>query len=290
MDVNTTSGGIDKIPRTRRNFPSKIVLIVGSGVCVIIGFTIFTIGCLLTWSETLVEGYVKKQMKNYLEAIKMGGNKDARVHILEGLLEYTMPMGQSLFWVGLSMMGVCSAGLYGAISRKRFALFVVSAILFAKVCTLLVILIAYHANPKAVLENSRKITRDKLLRYRQMYSADPDSLLLGMMMPDMKCCGLDGGEDFAGSLKFNRRMNTGTKEIHLRYPVVCCKMNEHYKPIYDSCPELFDESNSNIQKGCWPIIQSRLQYAYSRIAILVSITTLFEFFIACLGIYITMWI
>ncbi|KER27696.1 hypothetical protein T265_13753, partial [Opisthorchis viverrini] len=62
----------------------------------------------------------------------------------------------------------------------------------------------------------------------------------------------------------------------LRYPVSCCKRKGNYDKLPNKCPEVFDERNSYIKTGCWPLLEGQVLSALTKVSFIVIFTILIE--------------
>ncbi|VDP66747.1 unnamed protein product [Echinostoma caproni] len=120
-----------------------------------------------------------------------------------------------------------------------------------------------------ITDNAKTIMADSVNNYVSINSTDVYSSLLTFVMPAMKCCGVMNGSDFDQSTTFQRDYSYNGQQITLRYPVPCCKFDGSYKP-QANCPVDFNSSNSNINQGCWPLLQTELDQ-YGRIVAYVCL-------------------
>ncbi|CAH8658949.1 unnamed protein product [Dicrocoelium dendriticum] len=157
--------------------------------------------------------------------------------------------------------------------------------LFAKVLIIAVIVVTYHTNPANVVNTFRGKLEESVMGYVGMRAKDKHSLLLNTMMPHMSCCGVDGGEDFAGSKQFDYKYVDKENTIQIAYPFPCCKLAAGYNRPTNKCPESFDERNSNLKSGCWPILEQKILSVLTKVSYIVIVTTLIEFFLGCFAIY-----
>ncbi|GAA56793.1 tetraspanin-16 [Clonorchis sinensis] len=232
--------------------------------------------------------YYMEPVDAYLTYMGLTENEAAKTMVLAAILEFVEPFGQIAFWIGLCTTALCCIGLYGASVQSRFILFLFSSMLLAKVLILAVIIIAFHAQPGPVVETFRVLLTTAVKGYKNLDSLDKHSLLLNVMMPHLKCCGVTGAEDFTGSKNFDNQFVSNEGTIVLRYPVSCCKRKENYDKLPNKCPEVFDERNSYIKTGCWSILEGQVLSALTKVSFIVIFTILIEFTLACFSIYATM--
>lgn len=267
------------------NVPCRVLVIVLCILMIIAGFIFFVLGCLFTWAESTAYNYLREPIDEYFRFANLMEDKTSLSILLKALLEYSEPMGQIAFWIGLSIMIFCSFGLYSSITQSKFSLFVFASMLFAKVLIIAVIIVTYHTNPDSVVDTFRGKLEESVKGYVGFRAKDKHSLLLNVMMPYMSCCGVEGGEDFAGSKKFDYKYIDKDNTRSIRQPFPCCKLAAGYEQPPNNCPETFDERNSNSKTGCWPILKRNILATFTRVSYAVIVTTLFEFFLGCFSIY-----
>ncbi|KAA0185160.1 hypothetical protein FBUS_11865, partial [Fasciolopsis buskii] len=197
------------------------------------------------------------------------------------------PLGRVLFWFGIFVMFICALGLYGAALRNRFILFTFASIMFAKIFVVSIMILAFHVNPNSVVGIYKEMAWSAVRGYRSMVDTDADSLVVSLMMPIMKCCGMSNGEDFKGSQNFVREIIQGTDVTTISIPLPCCKLKKTYEPLFRSCPRHFDERNSNYKTGCWPILEKNIQSAYAKVSYAAILTTICELTMASLAVYLS---
>ncbi|TPP63198.1 Tetraspanin-16 [Fasciola gigantica] len=159
--------------------------------------------------------------------------------------------------------------------------------MFAKLFVISIMIVAFHVNPNSVVGIYYEMAWSAVRGYRSMVSADADSLVVSLIMPMLKCCGVQNGEDFKGSPNFERKLVHGAGVTTISTPLPCCKLRKSYEPIYRSCPKEFDERNSNYKTGCWPILEKQIQAVYAKMSYAVIFTALCELGLASLAIYLS---
>ncbi|TGZ74925.1 hypothetical protein CRM22_000672 [Opisthorchis felineus] len=227
------------------------------------GIAFFVIGCLFTWGHRTMYNYYMAPVDAFLNYMGLTNNEAAKTMVLAAMLEFVEPFGQIAFWIGLCTTTLCCIGLYGASVQSRFILFL-------------------------VVDTFRVLLTTAVKGYKNLNSLDKHSLLLNVMMPYRKCCGVTGAEDFTGSKNFDNQFVSNEGTIVLRYPVSCCKRKENYDPLPNKCPEVFDERNSYIKTGCWSLLEGKVLSILTKVSFIVIFTILIEFTLACFSIYATM--
>ncbi|KAA3677770.1 uncharacterized protein DEA37_0011580 [Paragonimus westermani] len=257
------------------NVPCRILVIVLCGILILVGFVFFVLGCILTWAESTVYSYIRTPVDSYLKFAKLSSDSLAKATLLNAVLDYTEPIGQMAFWVGLCMILICGVGFYGAIIKNKFWLFLFCSMLLAKILILVVIIVTFHTNPKPVVDTFQKMLYETVRGYKGIRSPDKHSLLLNVMMPFFDCCGVTGGEDFTGSKTFDKTFVHEDSVFKMEYPFPCCKMSS-YERLPSECPQLFDERNSNVKRGCWPRLEGHILEILTKISYVVIFTTMME--------------
>ncbi|KAF8569132.1 hypothetical protein P879_06908 [Paragonimus westermani] len=103
-----------------------------------------------------------------------------------------------------------------------------------------------------------------------------DSLVVGLIQPQLKCCGVDGPGDFKnmvptdhyggktynhGPGDFKNMVPTdhygGKTYSPIQHPIPCCWINDQYEIIGPNCPNSFTPQNSYINQGCREVLKSK---------------------------------
>ncbi|KAF6770366.1 hypothetical protein AHF37_11097, partial [Paragonimus kellicotti] len=167
-----------------------------------VGFVFFVLGCLFTWAESTVYNYLRTPVDTYLKYAKLSNDPLAKATLLDAVLDYTEPMGQMAFWIGLCIMLICGVVdtfqkmLYESVrsykgmrSPDKHSLLLnvmmpfFCSMLLAKILILAVIIVTFHTNPKPVVDTFQKMLYESVRSYKGMRSPDKHSLLLNVMMP-----------------------------------------------------------------------------------------------------------
>ncbi|CAL8103522.1 unnamed protein product [Calicophoron daubneyi] len=252
------------------DFPCRVILFVINLVVGATGFLLLITGALLTWGRTVLAEQLR-QIVGPLVGHLYGGDMSIKVNELaEIILRFTSPFGFLIFVFGCFIFIICIIGCSGACCQKASCLKVYTGLMFLVLVMQIMLMGFYYSNRPVILEMAQKLLNESLLHYQSIESDDVNSVLFNIMMPKLNCCGLYGGEDFRVSLSFNRTYDYEGRLIDLKYPVSCCKLDNMFNIIDDSCPLEFNERNSNVKRGCWDVLEPRLVH-WTNVAALIGL-------------------
>ncbi|KAA0192813.1 Tetraspanin [Fasciolopsis buskii] len=212
------------------------------------------VGGFLAWNKqvvyTLLRDYIYPSVNGLADSTQ---TKTA----IENIIKMLTPFGLAIFIVGIILLVLCCMGLVGACLNSRCLITLYLAIHGVLLIAELLVVIIYLAKPSIITDGAKQLVSDSVNSYVSYNSTDVSSSLLTFIMPSLNCCGVVNGSDFANSTSFQREIQYNNQTITLQYPVPCCKLDGNYKPM-DNCPVSFTTENSNINQGCWTLLETEL--------------------------------
>lgn len=241
-------------------------------------------GSLMSWGKLVVREQLAGHIGPFVQTLYGTEAAEKVTHLTELILRFTAPFGLLIFGFGTAILVLCVFGCCGACNQKAHCLKIYTALLLLITCAEITLLAFYYSNRGMVFEWTHKLLYQSLLQYKSLESEDPHSMLLNLLMTTFNCCGLNDGDDFANARNFERRMNYTNDEIILLYPMACCKLDTQLRVLNDTCPSTFDESNSNIHRGCWDELYPHLVYYGNTLAIAGIVVLLFQVFLVTISV------
>ncbi|TPP65313.1 Tetraspanin-CD63 receptor [Fasciola gigantica] len=271
------------------NFPCRIVLIVINTVTFIAGAALLIVGALLIWGKGALNAILTQFLTPLLKIIHVSHDATQITELLSRILTTTAPIGMALLCLGAACAIVSLIGYCGACCNYKIILYLYAALIGVLALAVLIIIIVYFAKREAFGEMVVNLYAKSVNAYVSMKANTVDSLIVGLIQPPLRCCGVDSKDDFKNMSKTDTY--NGQNYENLQYPVPCCMMNDKYAITGPNCPQSFTTDNSYIDQTCRvPLTTQFLTYmnyaAYGLIAtlgILIALI-LFTIFTVCIDV------
>ncbi|CAH8655546.1 unnamed protein product [Dicrocoelium dendriticum] len=262
------------------NLPCRIVLLVINTATLIVGIAVLIVGALMTWGRSLVHKLLEQFLTPFLQTFEMDGDPSQISELIDRLMTTTSPLGIFVFAAGASVGILSAIGYVGAYCNLKLVLHLYAAIVGIMAVTIIIIVIIYFSIKSKVGEEVGQLFLQSVKRYQSVEDNTIDSLIVGLIQPQLQCCGFIGPEDFESM----KPVDTYGKITftNLTHPIPCCKMDTLYRIIGEDCPKIFNEMNSNIFTGCRdPIVSLFVKYmdyvAYALIGLSAILSLLVVF-------------
>ncbi|CAL8068111.1 unnamed protein product [Calicophoron daubneyi] len=247
------------------NIPCRIVLFAINMVALIVGCACIALGSLLIWGRSFIGVLTSYWFMPLIQKIAPVGSVIDILGLADRLLKTSAPGGLAVFAVGLAVAAIAILGFVGACCNMKIALQVYEALLGVIAMGIIAVIIVFYAKPSWVTNEVMKLFEDCVHHYKGMNSTDVNSLVVGLLMPILKCCGLNetdhGFHNFSGTDSFGEITLTG-----LDFPLVCCKMDESYELIA-TCPRNPTSNNSYLDTPCEKPLAEKFHWAMNYIMI-----------------------
>ncbi|XP_018653608.1 putative tetraspanin-CD63 receptor [Schistosoma mansoni] len=272
------------------NLPCRIVLIVMNTVSMIVGLVLLILGALMVWGQSVIQSLLNNFITNLINQYIKGTDSGQINEMVTRILTSTSPVGMAVFILGAVCTGISLFGYCGACCNMKILLYIYAILVGALALAFLITFSVYFSRKDEIGNRAIDLFETSVKNYQSMAANTIDSLVVGLISPPLQCCGVNNGDDFTTSPNFWRNDTYGGKTYNnIAYPVVCCKLNQNYAIIDSTCPDQFNENNSNYKTGCrGPLKELFLKYmdfvAYGLIAafvilLLVVIFTLLTIYI-----------
>ncbi|KAF5400159.1 hypothetical protein PHET_06676 [Paragonimus heterotremus] len=205
------------------NIPCRIVLFLINAVGIILAIVLGVVGGLMAWGEKAIEVIIKKVLLPLITTFAENEDPQAISDLVHRLATTTAPIGYALFAAGCVLFAITVVGFVGACINSQIALIVVYKV------------------AEDVLKNS-------ITAYMNMEVNNMDSLIIGFVMPTLKCCGLKNSSEFINMLNTETYQRVVYTDIE--HPISCCKMDDKFRLLDTTCPKEFNEQNSNVNVPC----------------------------------------
>ncbi|TPP66886.1 Tetraspanin [Fasciola gigantica] len=233
---------------------SRCLLIVVNTIFVIVAIICCIVGGFLAWNMQVVYTL----LRDYIYPSLNGpASSEQTKTAIENMIRMITPFGLAIFIVGIILLVLCCLGLVGACLNSRCLITVYLAIHGVLLIAELLVVIIYLSKPAIITDNAKQLLTDSVNNYVSINSSDAYSSILTFIMPSLNCCGVLNGSDFDQSTSFQRDYEYNGNKFVLKYPIPCCKLDSSRKPI-DNCPVDFTAQNSNINQGCWTVMETEL--------------------------------
>ncbi|OON18447.1 hypothetical protein X801_05698 [Opisthorchis viverrini] len=235
-------------------------------------------GGVMVWSRVFVGTLV--QTKFWKKQVALDPQRESYDRIAQLFQTVTRPVGIVLFVIGFLLSLSAIIGFVG-IYHLRMMIFVEAILVGVIALGHIILMNVYFSNREVFLTRSYDELQHLVRKYKSIESNEKDSWTLGLFMSMLNCCGYLNGDDFnAKGTQFTRRDHYLVYDYpNIRYPLPCCKRNNIGQSA-DSCPQVFNSSNSNIRVGC----KSRL---YNKTIPLLNFIILGSFGVLALEAYVS---
>ncbi|CAH8631983.1 unnamed protein product [Heterobilharzia americana] len=179
-----------------------------------------------------------------------------------------------IFTFGFVNFLVCLVGLFAVCNQKSTVLTVYQILLGLILIGHLTLLIGYYYNKQNFKDHLGSTVSSYMIDYISLRSGTSASILAGIIMAMLNCCGFDDYRYYWETPNFNP-METYDDLIYkgLLFPLPCCKMDEHLQIINKTCPIRFTKVNSNVGIGCNKVFTEKFGF-YTDMFVLATIVIL----------------
>ncbi|CAH8655587.1 unnamed protein product [Dicrocoelium dendriticum] len=271
------------------NLPCRIVLVVLNTVTGLAGLVLLAFGALVVWGQDVLKNILNEFLVPLLQSVGSGTDAPQVTELVTRVLTSASPVGIVIFSVGAAISIASAIGYCGAYCNYKILLYVYAAIVGLLALIVLICFCVYFAKKDEFGDYVVKLFAESVQKYRSMQENNVDSLLVGLIQPPLKCCGIDGPADFKNMS--NTDHYGGKDYIGITVPIPCCKMNDKYEITDPQCPKMATTNNSNIDQGCRePLKQAFIHYmnfaAYGLIAtfIILIVLILFTILTICIDV------
>ncbi|CAH8866657.1 unnamed protein product [Trichobilharzia szidati] len=284
--IKITPPGLNK--KTKNLYYCSIFMLVILCLLLIAGISMIIYGGFLIWSKQTVDSYTGQYINATLVRLHGKNITLLRPIVLNAALDYTGIIGTGFFLWGMFLIMIIGCGIWGILMKKYMAMYLFTAVVFAKCLIMFIMALCFAINPVTMMYSFKTLTTEYVENYVSSTSIDHYSLLLNVLMAQAGCCGVENGEDFAEAKYMQERYKFANRIKYnvLKYPYTCCKYLKSFEAFDPSCPESFNELNSNVRIGCWPIIEKYLTTLYGKITIGVCFVLIVLLIMACCSIYV----
>jgi hypothetical protein len=160
----------------------------------------------------------------------------------------------SLIILGAVVSTVSYMGCYGSCYEYKRYLVFYGAFLTIIVLLEIAAVIAIVAFTKDVEVNVKSSLKSSIKNYYVAPEKNAVTVLWDFSMASLKCCGVDGSEDFKQSKNFSQSGKT--------VPEACCVLQGDkgkLQPRDSSCPNSPSDSNSYMKNGCYKALVDALR-------------------------------
>ncbi|CAH8629561.1 unnamed protein product [Heterobilharzia americana] len=244
------------------NLPCRIVLIAMNTVSMLVGLVLLTVGALMVWGQSVIQSMLNNFLTALINQYLKGTDASQITELVTRILTSTSPIGLALFILGAVITGVSVFGYCGACCNMKILLYIYALLVGILAGAVMVTFSVYFARKEQLGQQVIELFKQSVQNYHSMQANTIDSLVVGLISPQLKCCGVENGEDFVNSSNFWKNDTYGGQTYNnIRYPVPCCKMSDKYVISDSTCPNTFTETNSNFKVGCKePLEKLFLQY------------------------------
>ncbi|KAK4467718.1 hypothetical protein MN116_008652 [Schistosoma mekongi] len=274
------------------NLPCRIVLIAMNTVSLIAGLALLIVGALMVWGQSVIQSLLNNFLTNLINQYNQGSSAAQINELVTRILTSTSPVGMAVFILGSVCAGISLFGYCGACCNMKILLYIYAILVGTLALAVLVTFSVYFSRKEEIGNKAIDLFQTSVNNYQSMEANNLDSLVVGLISPPLKCCGVNDGEDFRKSANFWRNDTYGGQTYNnIDYPVPCCKMNENYAITDSSCPNTFTTQNSYYNVGCkGPLKALFLKYmdyvAYGLIGVfvLLLLVVLFTILTICVDV------
>ncbi|CAH8651434.1 unnamed protein product [Schistosoma rodhaini] len=266
------------------NILFTLVLFSVNVVVGVVGLALAILGGLMTWSKSATTRTFGEIWGRYLEKMNLT-NTSSEQTIVDVTLKMSGHYSRPIFAIGLIILIICIAGILGSCCKSSLCLKIYIAAISIFIITHIIILIVYFASKQQPHKFLIQFLNYSIHEYVSISSGDPNSILMGLIMMKLNCCGARNGSDFYHPVKFDRTdVWNGVTYTNLKYPVPCCRFNGNLEIQDESCPKSF--KISNIHNGCLKPLHRLLTYYVDIAAYLSLMLLLCEIIIFLMAILI----
>ncbi|KAH8856807.1 Tetraspanin-CD63 receptor [Schistosoma japonicum] len=254
----------------------------GSAVLFIINIVFITMGLFLFTGGITVVHFQGENIEKIidliytlLQKIDAGSQKDDINKIIRNIFTFVSPFGIAIAIIGIgcviiSLFGICGVCMN---NKKLFGIYAVFVGILALAVLITPVVLYYKRND--FIAETIKFYNESVKGYRSLKLPDVRSVFVAVTSITLKCCGLKSGEDFTKSTNFQGTDTfNGVQYSGIRYPPICCKFNFSIVIASDTCPDDFNEQNSNMQYGCEEKLKDVIsEYSYTAFIVLYGGST-----------------
>ncbi|KAF7259569.1 hypothetical protein EG68_03360 [Paragonimus skrjabini miyazakii] len=236
------------------NLPCRIVLIVINSITGLAGLIMLAFGALMVWGQDALYNILVRFLTPLLHSTGTSNNAAQITELIGRVLTATSPVGVALFSLGAALTILSMVGYCGACCNYKILLYVYAALIGVVDLAILLCFSIYFAKRDEIASWAVKLFAESVEKYQSMQTNTVDSLVVGLIQPPLKCCGVDGPGDFKKMASTD--VYGGKTYDNLQHPIPCCWMNEQYEIIGQNCPATFTQQNSYINQGCREVLKS----------------------------------
>ncbi|CAH8866687.1 unnamed protein product [Trichobilharzia szidati] len=265
------------------NLPCRIVLIAMNTVSMAAGLILLTVGALMVWGQSVIQSLLNNFVTSLINQYLKGTDALQITELVTRILTSTSPVGMALFILGAVCTGISVFGYCGACCNMKTLLYIYALLVGILAGAVMVTFSVYFARKDMLGQKVIDLFKQSVDNYKSMKANTVDSLIVGLVSPQLQCCGVQNGSDFQKSGNFEKNDTYGGESYYdLAYPVVCCKMTEKYVIVSKTCPKEFTVDNSNFNVGCQePLKHFFLKYmdfvAFGLIAVFILLLLIVMF-------------
>nr|CAH8867074.1 unnamed protein product [Trichobilharzia regenti] len=239
------------------NLPCRIVLIAMNTVSMVAGLILLTVGALMVWGQSVIQSLLNNFITSLINQYLKGSDALQITELVTRILTSTSPVGLALFILGAVCTGISVFGYCGACCNMKTLLYLYALLVGVLAAAVMITFSVYFARKDQLGLQVVELFKQSVDNYKSMKANTVDSLIVGLISPQLQCCGVQNGSDFQKSGKLDKNDTYGGETYYdLAYPVVCCKMNDKYVITSTTCPREFNAENSNYNVGCKEPLQT----------------------------------
>ncbi|TGZ69812.1 hypothetical protein CRM22_003519 [Opisthorchis felineus] len=222
------------------------LLFILTALMLVVGGVIMIFGGMTVWGPV----YVKVQTNLWKQDNSLESHQESYERIVQLLQSVTRPLGIVFMVFGFILSITAVLGCVG-ICHLPVMTFVYAILVGVAVLIHIILVTVYFSNKEVFLSQGYATVQNLVRKYTSLESNNKDSWTLGLFMSMFNCCGYWNGDDFnANATQFTRRDRYLEYEYpYIRYPISCCKKYKIGQDA-DSCPQVFNSTNSNVKIGC----------------------------------------
>lgn len=227
------------------DIPCKIVLVIINIVTFLIGVALMSIGGIMTWGQSAVQGLLSKFLEPLIS--QLHPSSENIVALVQRILTSTGPIGIAIFIVGAILSITAIIGFIGVCCSKIF-LYIYAALMGALAVAVMAIFIYYYVNRDKIANQLADVYATSVKNYVSLVANNEDSLAVLLIQGQLQCCGDNDYTDFIN--KSPSDTFGGQNYNGLVAPIPCCNFTKEFEIADKSCPAAFNDQNSNWKTGC----------------------------------------
>ncbi|KAG5441146.1 hypothetical protein CSKR_102756 [Clonorchis sinensis] len=271
------------------NFPCRILLIIVNTVSVLVGLVLLAVGALMIWGQDVVHKLINGFLNPLLQSISVAQDAAQVTELIGRILTATSPIGIALFVLGAVFAIVSIIGYCGACCNYKVLLYLYAALVGVLALAVMVCFSVYFAAKDKIADYVVEVFAKSVKEYQSMEANTADSLLIGLLQPPLKCCGVSSSADFVNLASTDSY--GGQSYSDLTAPIPCCMMNDKYQITGAGCPAAFTNVNSYINVGCKEPLKSNFIHYMNYVAygligafVILLLVVLFTILTICIDV------